>query len=116
MNHMRMLCLLAILSFAAGAFAQGGAKPTAPAPSPAPASAPQAQATPAPMTSFAALADRQVSQYEKNVVEAAEAELPGLARAVELPAVARSKAARLHRQSSRTGRDQKYSDPARKTS
>ena len=81
MKHQRMLCLLAILSFAAGAFAQGGNKPAAPAGSPAPSSAPssaassapQAQATPAPLTTIAALVERQVSQYEKNVVEAAEA-------------------------------------------
>ncbi|HEX3155188.1 MAG TPA: DinB family protein, partial [Candidatus Angelobacter sp.] len=52
---------------------QGGAKPAAPAASPAASPAPQAQASPAPITSFAALVDRQVSQYEKNVVEAAEA-------------------------------------------
>jgi hypothetical protein len=81
MKHQRMLCLLAILSFAAGAFAQGGNKPAAPAgspapsaaPSSAPAAAPQAQATPAPLTTIAAIVDRQVSQYEKNMLEAAEA-------------------------------------------
>jgi hypothetical protein len=69
MKQMRMFCLLAILSLSIGAFAQGGTKPAAPAASPAP----QAQASPAPITSLAALVDRQVSQYEKNVVEAAEA-------------------------------------------
>ncbi|MGB9122410.1 MAG: DinB family protein [Candidatus Angelobacter sp.] len=69
MEQMRTFCLLAILSLSIGAFAQGGAKPAAPAASPAP----QAQASPAPITSLAALVDRQVSQYEKNVVEAAEA-------------------------------------------
>jgi hypothetical protein len=69
MKQMRTFCLLAILSLSIGAFAQGGAKPAAPAASPAP----QAQASPAPITSLAALVDRQVSQYEKNVVEAAEA-------------------------------------------
>ena len=73
MEQMRMFCLLAILTFAVSAFAQGGAKPAAPAASPAASPAPQAQATPAPITSLAALVDRQVSQYEKNVVEAAEA-------------------------------------------
>ncbi|MGC2742067.1 MAG: DinB family protein [Candidatus Angelobacter sp.] len=67
MKHMRMFCLLAILSLSIGAFAQGGAKPAAPAASPAP------QASPAPPATFASLVDRQVSQYEKNVVEAAEA-------------------------------------------
>ncbi|HEY2168862.1 MAG TPA: DinB family protein [Candidatus Angelobacter sp.] len=71
MKQMRVFCLLAVLTFAVSAFAQGGAKPAAPAASPAPA--PAAQATPAPIASLAALVDRQVSQYEKNVVEAAEA-------------------------------------------
>jgi hypothetical protein len=65
MKQMRILCLLAILTFAVGAFAQGGAKPAAPAASPA--------ASPAPPATFASLVDKQVSQYEKNVVEAAEA-------------------------------------------
>lgn len=69
MKQMRIFCLLAILSLSIGAFAQGGTKAAAPAAAPAP----QAQASPAPITNFAALADRQVSQYEKNVVEAAEA-------------------------------------------
>jgi hypothetical protein len=69
MKYLRTLCLLALLTFAVGAFAQGGAKPAAPAASPAP----QAQASPAPPATFASLVDRQVSQYEKNVVEAAEA-------------------------------------------
>ena len=69
MKQMRIFCLLAILTFAVGAFAQGGAKPAAPAASPAP----QAQASPAPPATFASLVDRQVSQYEKNVVDVAEA-------------------------------------------
>jgi DinB superfamily len=77
MKHLRMLCLPAILCLSAAAFAQGGDKPATPAPSSAPAaaasSAPQAQPTPAPLTTIAAIADRQVSAYEKNVVEAAEA-------------------------------------------
>jgi hypothetical protein len=69
MKQMRTFCLLAILTFAVGAFAQGGATPAAPAASPAP----QAQAAPAPPATFASLVDRQVSQYEKNVVDVAEA-------------------------------------------
>jgi hypothetical protein len=77
MKHLRTLSLLVVLSFAVGAFAQGGTKPatpaTSPTPSSAPSSAPQAQTTPTPLTTIAAIADRQVSQYEKNVVEAAEA-------------------------------------------
>ncbi len=69
MKQMRMFCLLAILTFAVSAFAQGGAKPAAPAASPAP----QAQASPAAPATFASVVDRQVSHYEKNVVDAAEA-------------------------------------------
>jgi len=69
MKQMRMFCLLAILTFAVSAFAQGGAKPAAPAASPAP----QAQASPAAPATFASVVDRQVSQYEKNVVDVAEA-------------------------------------------
>jgi hypothetical protein len=65
---MRMFCLLAILSLSIGAFAQGGS-----APAPAASPAPQAQASPAPPATFASLVDRQVSAYEKNVVDAAEA-------------------------------------------
>ena len=42
-------------------------------PAPAAQATPAAQAAPAPITSLSALVDRQVSQYEKNVVEAAEA-------------------------------------------
>jgi len=69
MKQMRTFCLLAILSLSIGAFAQGGTKPAAPGASPAP----QAQASPAPPSTFASLVDRQVSTYEKNVVDAAEA-------------------------------------------
>ena len=69
MKQMRTFCLLAILSLSIGAFAQGGTKPAAPAA----AAAPQAQASPAPPATFASVVDRQVSTYEKNVVDAAEA-------------------------------------------
>jgi len=69
MKQMRTFCLLAILAFAVGAFAQGGTTPSTPAATPAP----QAQAAPAPPATFASLVDRQVSQYEKNVVDVAEA-------------------------------------------
>jgi DinB family protein len=69
MKHLRMLCLLAILSFASVALAQAaGSTPASPA-----APAPQAQASPAPPATISAVVDRQVSQYEKNMVEAAEA-------------------------------------------
>jgi hypothetical protein len=67
MKYLRTLCLLAALSVAVGAFAQGGTAPSTPATSPAP------QAAPAPPATFALVVDRQVSTYEKNVVEAAEA-------------------------------------------
>src|SRR6478609_4143187 len=73
MKQMRTLSLLAVLSLASIAFAQGGTKPAAPAASPAASPAPQAQASPAPPATFASLVDRQVSTYEKNVVDAAEA-------------------------------------------
>ncbi|HEU4413972.1 MAG TPA: DinB family protein [Candidatus Angelobacter sp.] len=68
MKLLRTFCLLVVLSFAVSAFAQGGGKPAA-----SPAASPAAQATPTPITTLSALVDRQVSQYEKNVVEAAEA-------------------------------------------
>src|SRR6266700_6820997 len=70
MRHLRTFCLLAVLSFATSTlvFAQGAA---APAQTPAPA--PQAQATPAPPANIAAVVERQVSQYEKLMVDAAEA-------------------------------------------
>ncbi|HMF91177.1 MAG TPA: DinB family protein [Candidatus Angelobacter sp.] len=72
MKHVRAFCLVMVLAFAISAFGQAGApaKPAAPAASPAP---PQAQSAPPPIDSFSALVDRQVSQYEKNVVEAADA-------------------------------------------
>jgi hypothetical protein len=69
MKHLRILLLLLVLSFSMGVFAQGAATDSKPAATPAP----QAQTTPAPISSLSALVDRQVSQYEKNVVEAAEA-------------------------------------------
>lgn len=73
MKQMRMICLLAVLILAIGAFAQSGTTPAAPAAAPAGSSAAQPQASPAPAATFASLVDRQVSTYEKNVVEAAEA-------------------------------------------
>jgi hypothetical protein len=69
MKHLRILLLLLVLSFSMGVFAQGAATDSKPAATPAP----KAQTTPAPISSLSALVDRQVSQYEKNVVEAAEA-------------------------------------------
>ncbi|MGZ7100090.1 MAG: hypothetical protein ACXVJ8_16575, partial [Candidatus Angelobacter sp.] len=71
MKQIRTLCLLAVLSLALGGFAQSGKTPAAPSPTPAPS--PQAQASPAPPATISSVVDRQVSQYEKNMVEAAEA-------------------------------------------
>jgi hypothetical protein len=68
MKHLRTFCLLAILTFAVGAFAQGGTTPT-----PSASPAPQAQASPAPAATISSVVDRQVSAYEKNVVDVAEA-------------------------------------------
>ncbi len=78
MRYLRMFCLLLVFSFAIGALGQGAstapaAKPATPAASPAASSAPQAQAAPQPAATIASVVDRQVSSYEKNVVEAAEA-------------------------------------------
>ncbi len=70
MKHLRVLSLLVMLCAAVAALGQS---PTAtPAAKPA-TPAPQAQASPAPPATYASLVDRQVSTYEKNVVEAAEA-------------------------------------------
>jgi hypothetical protein len=70
MKHVRMLLMLTILSFAIAALGQAaGSAPTANPATPAP----QAQASPAPPATIAAVVERQVSQYEKNLVEAAEA-------------------------------------------
>src|SRR5438309_5015975 len=68
MQHLRSCCLLAILSFALVAFAQGGSQP---APSSSPAARPAQPAQPAP--TFAGMLDRQISASEKMLVEAAEA-------------------------------------------
>ncbi|HKV94300.1 MAG TPA: DinB family protein [Candidatus Angelobacter sp.] len=67
MKHLRALFLLAVLTFAVGAYAQGGSHPAAASPTP------QAQKAPAGPSSLAEIVDRQVSQYEKNVVGVAEA-------------------------------------------
>ena len=70
MKHVRMLLMPAILGFAIAAMGQAAG--SAPAAKPA-TPAPQAQVSPAPPATISAVVDRQVSQYEKNVVEAAEA-------------------------------------------
>jgi hypothetical protein len=68
MKQLRSFLFLLVLSCAIGAFAQAGAPSAKPA-----TPAPQAQTAPEPASSVAAVVDRQVSQYEKNVVEVAEA-------------------------------------------
>ena len=66
MTFLRTACLLAVLTIAVGALAQAsGGTP--------PAAAPQTQPSPQPAPTIASVADRQVSQYEKLLVEAAEA-------------------------------------------
>src|SRR6266700_749324 len=70
MRHRRTFCLLAVLCFAVNTFlfAQGAAPAAQATP------APQAQATPAPPpASISSIVERQVRQYEKLMVEAAEA-------------------------------------------
>ncbi len=69
MRHLRTFCLLAVLCFAVNTFMFAQGAPAAPA-----TPAPQAQATPAPPpASISSIVERQVSQYEKLMVEAAEA-------------------------------------------
>jgi uncharacterized damage-inducible protein DinB len=70
MKHLRVLTLLA--TFCAAVAALGQSSTATPAAKPA-APAPQAQASPAPPATYASLVERQVSTYEKNVVDAAEA-------------------------------------------
>lgn len=67
MKYLRTLCLLAVLSFAMGALAQDAPAKATPSPTP------QAQAAPSPASTLSAVVDRQVSQYEKNVLDVAEA-------------------------------------------
>ncbi len=72
MKHLRVLCLLVMLSAAIAALSQG----TSPAPAKPATPAPQAQASPQPAQvapTLARMVDRQISASEKQVVEAAEA-------------------------------------------
>jgi len=72
MKHLRMLCLLIMLSATIAALSQG----TTPAPAKPAMPAPQAQASPQPAQpapTLARMLERQVSASEKQVVEAAEA-------------------------------------------
>jgi len=65
MSYLRIFCLLAVLSFAAGAMAQGAAKPATPAATPA--GQPQQPPT------ISAVIDREITIIEKEFVDAAEA-------------------------------------------
>ncbi len=67
MNRVKTLCLLILLSFAAGALAQGAASAPPPAPEP---TAPPAQLAP---PTVGAVIDREVSIIEREFVSAAEA-------------------------------------------
>jgi len=58
MNHLRTLCLCAVLSFAVGATAQATAKPAA---------------SPAPSPTIGTVIDREISSLEREFVSAAEA-------------------------------------------
>lgn len=66
MKHVRIFLLMVALTFAVGAFAQGGAPVKSASP------APQAQTAPE-QASISSVVDSQISQYEKNVVGVAEA-------------------------------------------
>ena len=68
MKHLRVFCLLIVLSFAAGALAQGSAN--APAAKPATS---QAQTTSQPAPSISNVIDREISLVEKEFVDAADA-------------------------------------------
>jgi uncharacterized damage-inducible protein DinB len=67
MKHLRVICLMAVLGASIAAAAQGtpATKPATPAP--------QAQASPQPAPTFASMVERQVTNSEKQIVQAAEA-------------------------------------------
>jgi uncharacterized damage-inducible protein DinB len=70
MKHLRVVCLLVIFSAAIATVSQGqGAAPAAKPATPAP----QAQAAPQPAPTFANMVERQVTNSEKQIVQAAEA-------------------------------------------
>jgi hypothetical protein len=70
MKHLRTFCLLALVCFAMGAFAQA-AKPAAPAASPA--ATPATSSAPQAPPTISAVVDREISIIEKEFVDAAEA-------------------------------------------
>jgi hypothetical protein len=65
-----MLCLTAMLTVSLGAFAQAASKPAAPS---APAASTPAASTPAAQATISSVVDRQVTQYEKLVIDVADA-------------------------------------------
>jgi hypothetical protein len=69
MKHLRIFCLLLVLSFAIIALGQAA---NAPAAKPAAPTSP-AQTTPQPPPTIAGVVDRQISQLEKQVMEVTEA-------------------------------------------
>jgi uncharacterized damage-inducible protein DinB len=68
MKHFRVLCLLVLMSAAIAAVGQGAS--SAPGSKPA---APAAQASPQPAPTIAGVVDREISGFEKQIVDLAEA-------------------------------------------
>jgi uncharacterized damage-inducible protein DinB len=68
MKHLRVFCLLMVLSFALGALAQGTGNNAAAKPA-----TPQAQTSSQPAPSISNVIDREISIIEKEFVEAADA-------------------------------------------
>jgi len=74
MKHLRIFCLLLVLSIAMGALGQpAGTAPKPAAPTSTAQSTSPSQQTPQPPPTIAGVVDRQVSQLEKQVVDVAEA-------------------------------------------
>jgi hypothetical protein len=70
MKHLRTFCVLVLICFAVGAFAQS-AKPATPAASPA--ATPATSSAPQAPPTISAVVDREISIIEKEFVDAAEA-------------------------------------------
>jgi hypothetical protein len=70
-KHIRMFCLLLVFVFAMGTLSQGQQMS-----SPKPANPPQAQQPQQPASTIASVVDREISMYEKLMVDAAEAMPP----------------------------------------
>src|SRR5713101_6320893 len=74
MKHLRMFCLVLVLTLAISALGQAtGSAPAAKPATPGATPAPQAQASPQPPPTIASVVDRQISQLEKQAVDLAEA-------------------------------------------